>query len=92
MHLVVPSRLRLGASFVNIFNGLVPGMAYDVASHSVYAYPENINIVMIEKPVMPAAPEAVTPALQKKPAESTPDVVPVTPPPAEKTMSQSLRK
>lgn len=56
------SKIRMKHSQFNVFNGIVPGTAYDVASNSIYAYPDDILIEM--KPVS----EAFVPSVKKQKA------------------------
>lgn len=44
--LSVESHIDMTASQLNLFNGVVPGTSYDVASNSVYDYPETIVLEM----------------------------------------------
>lgn len=43
----VEPKIRMGWSALNVFNGVIPGTAYDIASNSVHAYPEIITMDMI---------------------------------------------
>lgn len=91
----IESRLR-GTTFLNIFNGIIPGTAYDAASHSIYGYPDQIDVVM-EKMPAPAADEAEAPAAplaRKNVQEPVPGMMPS---PEQKSqvdnsLSKSLRK
>ena len=44
---ILDSRYRMVPSQLNILNGVLPGMAYDFASNSVYGYPEIVVVNMV---------------------------------------------
>lgn len=41
-------------TFWNIFNGYLPGTAYDIESRSIWDYPEHLVVTMHELPPLPA--------------------------------------
>lgn len=57
-----------GNAFWNVFNGVIPGTSYDIASNAIYLYPSKIEIDMI-----PLAPKDVV----FKPVEDSKDDVEV---------------
>ncbi|MBI3440483.1 MAG: hypothetical protein HY052_01545 [Proteobacteria bacterium] len=69
---VLESKLRMVPSQLDVFNGIIPGLSYDIASNSIYAYPETVVINMVPDPnrvvlpprevhVLPLKKVAVTP-------------------------------
>jgi len=44
------SKLRMVPAQLNIFNGVLPGTAYDFASNSVYSYPVRVVVNMLRDP------------------------------------------
>lgn len=68
------AKYRMVPAQLNVFNGIAPGLAYDFASRSVYAYPETVVMNMERDPsklipleprsvhVLPLKKEIVTPA------------------------------
>lgn len=93
--MAVESRLRIGSSFFNVFNGVVPGTAYDIVSNSIYGYPNEIVVDLEKMPESPMIePEAATTSLKKKPVEPVAGMMPT---PEQKSqvdnsLSHSLRK
>jgi hypothetical protein len=95
--LTVPYEDRTGFSVLgNLWNGILPGLAYDVASQSVYAYPDTIVVPMekdldaVARGALPTAAPA-TP-LEKKPAPAPEPVVDPTAQPASESLQKALRK
>ncbi|MFH1158879.1 MAG: hypothetical protein V1721_08420 [Pseudomonadota bacterium] len=56
---------------LNFYNGFIPGTAYDVASNSIYAYPDTVTVIMNAKPAVVEAPPAEEPVLQQKAEDTT---------------------
>lgn len=44
--LEVESKIRAGHMVWNVFNGIVPGTAWDIADNSIYDYPETVEVAM----------------------------------------------
>ena len=91
---VVKSKVHANAAVMNVFNGFVPGMVYDVATDSIYDYPSTIIVTLLPLPPEAAAPEPEPYVLQRKPEEVKPAPVESAPPAAaaDKSMSKSLKK
>jgi hypothetical protein len=52
---------------VNVLNGFIPGAAYDVASNSIYAYPDTVTLILLPMPPQEQPPEPADYVTQKKP-------------------------
>lgn len=91
---IVKPRIYTPGAPANVFNGIVPGVVYDIASDSVYDYPGLILVMMNRTPQ--DAPGVEHPyVLPKKPAfvkPAPPPTAPADKAAAEKSMSKSLRK
>lgn len=91
---VVKSHVYAAPATLNFFNGIVPGTAYDVASNSIYEYPELIVINLQPSPDKAEALESAY-TLKKRPEPVKP-APPATAPQdkaaADKTISKSSRK
>lgn len=74
---VLDSKFRMVPSQLNIFNGVLPGMAYDFSSNSVYAYPETVVINMIrdDSQLVPLQPREVHELSRKKEIVTVQDVI-----------------
>lgn len=46
----VESKIRMVPSQLDVFTGIVPGLVYDIASDSIYAYPDKIVVNMRPDP------------------------------------------
>ena len=99
----VQSRIYMAAAELNLFNGIVPGMAYDIASNSIYAYPDIviINMVRDDAQLVPLPPQQEMHVLSRKKEIVTPrdvfaakgeDVTTTEDLMADKVFSESLRK
>lgn len=91
----VESKVHMAGSQLNLFNGIVPGTAYDIASNSIYDYPDKIVIPMQADPSRLVKEEVrVSEPLKKKEVEVKPPVEPTPEAKAktEKSLSKSLRK
>jgi hypothetical protein len=91
---IVKPKVYAPKSALNVFNGWLPGMAYDVASGSVYSYPDTIIVTLLPLPAqeLPPAPEPYV--TQKKPEDVKP-APPASAPPAsaaDKSLSKSGQK
>jgi hypothetical protein len=91
---VVKPRVYDPKAPLNVLNGWVPGMAYDLASGSIYEYPETIIVTLLPMPPQELPPEPEPYALQLKPETVKPAPPPSAPPPsaADKSMSKSGQK
>lgn len=88
---VVPAKIYNRAGILNTFNGVFPGFTYDVASDSIYNYPDDITVVLKSGNVVPLEPLPQPEAAPLKEAPVQP-AAPVEKETADKTMSKSLRK
>ena len=94
------SRIHMAHSQLNVFNGLIPGIAYDIWGNSVYNYPETIVMQMKLDPDRVILPPLKQYELQRKAEIVTPaDVIKAKAPEsvpakdqADKTFSQGLKK
>jgi hypothetical protein len=79
---------------LNLINGFVPGATYDIASKSIYEYPDTITVVLLPMPPQQLPPEPVPEEMQKKPEPVKPAPVASAPPAAaaDKSMSTSGQK
>ena len=91
---IVKPKTRATAASLNVFNGFVPGMAYDVASNSIYDYPDTIIVTLLPLPPEKPEPQPAPYTLQKKAEDVKPEPSPSAPPAAaaDKSLSQSLKK
>jgi hypothetical protein len=93
----VESSVHPAHTLINVFNGMIPGTAYDFATRSVYDYPHTISVPMEIDPqaVLDSTDREDAPSeppKKKEVAEPAARQAPPDPAPAEKTMSHSLRK
>src|SRR4051812_13298030 len=82
-----------GAS-LNVVNGFLPGMLYDVADNSVYAYPDTIIVMLLPKPPQ-ELPQEPAPFVVEKKSEPVKPMPLTSAPPAEaadKSLSASGKK
>ncbi len=91
---IVKSHVHANAAALNVFNGIVPGTAYDIASNSIYEYPETIIVTLLPMPAEKQEPEQAPYVLPLKQSEVKPAPVASAPPAAaaDKTMSTSGKK
>jgi hypothetical protein len=91
---IVKAKIYAPASLLNAFNGYVPGMAYDIASNSVYNYPDPIIVTLLPEPPQVAPQEPEPFVVQKKAEDIKPAPPPSAPPAAaaDKSLSKSGQK
>ena len=79
---------------MNLATGLVPGTLYDIASNSIYNYPDTVTVILLPMPPQELPPEPASTLMLKTPEPVKPAPVSTAPPPeaADKSMSKSLRK
>jgi hypothetical protein len=88
---IVRSELAMPGMPLNLLNGFVPGASYDVASGSIYNYPDTITVILLPMPPQQLPPEDAPYVLEKKP-EPVKAVKPVASSAADKTISNSAKK
>lgn len=94
----VKSKYELNHSLLNVFNGFVPGMAYDTASGANFEYPHTISIPMeIDHAAVLAARQDMGEPLPEPPAKKeypapVAEEAKIDSRPADATMSKSLGK
>lgn len=91
---VVKPKVHAPESALNVLNGWVPGMAVDIASGSIYDYPQTIIVTLLPMPPQQLPPEPTPDVVQKKPEDLKPAPPPSAPPPsaADESMSKSGQK
>ena len=79
---------------MNLATGFVPGTLYDIASNSIYNYPDTITVILLPMPPQELPQEPVPPSIVKTPEPVKAAPIPTAPPPeaADKSISKSLRK
>ncbi len=89
----IESKIRMTHSQLNVFN-LFTGIPYDVASNSIYEYPEMVTIEMSPDPHAVRLSPIVVDVLQQKKVAPKPAPPAAAPPKGavEKAISKSLRK
>lgn len=50
---VLEPKLYTNPMMMNVSNGIVPGVAYDIASRSIWTYPEEVSVEMVYAPPPP---------------------------------------
>ena len=78
----VKSKVYAPAMPLNVLNGLLPGATYDVASNSIYNYPDTIIVTLLPMPPVKDDPQPAPYVLQKRPEEVKPAPVTSAPPAA----------
>ncbi len=89
---IVQSHFSAPYAPLNVANGFV-ATSYDVWSHSVYAYPDKITVILLPKPPQNFS-ERKPYVLKELQPQVTPAPVKTAPPPAaaDKSLDKSLRK
>jgi hypothetical protein len=86
----VRPKIRMAPSQLNVFNGVIPGLAYDVINNSVYDYPDTIVVTMRRMPMPDTSDLTPVPYELKKREEAKP--IALVPPAAESKADESFNK
>jgi hypothetical protein len=88
---IVDPEVHAPAMAANALNGFVPGAAYDVASNSIYAYPDTVTLILLPMPPQQLPPVPAPYVTQLKPEPVKP-VHKAASTAADKSMSDSGKK